>query len=125
MSSPEEFISPVHIETSDRIVLANSALEVVRQFGRTAEVLIGLQRLLKDSENADLNGIDAMSVPYDTFKDMGRMIQNLLHDEMDRRVVKLRSDRVYRVVDDPDYYRVKRSAGRSSHLSYVPKNSQV
>lgn len=106
MASPEQPVEGIIVEINqqDRIILANAALDVVHMFGHTAEVLIGFQRLLRESNLEGLSTANAFDVPYETFKNVGKLLQKRLIDEKDMRSVKTRSDRVYRVVYDPDHY---------------------
>ena len=112
MNKEEQPSLSVEIGQQDRVQIANSALDVVHAFARTAEVLIGFQRLLRESEIEGLSTVDAYDVPYNTFKHIGKLLQRRLVDEQDQRSVKLRSDYVYRVVFDPEY-RMNGSSKRS------------
>jgi hypothetical protein len=124
MASPEQLPEEVIIEIGqqDRIILANSALEVIQQFSRTAEVLIGLKRLINDSGIEDLPAMDdenIYDVPYATFKNIGQLLQRRMIDEKDMRSVKCRSDYTYRIVFDPDRD-VKKGNDRSArNLGYL------
>lgn len=104
MTSPEQSSEGyiIEIDQQDRIQLANAALDVVHMFNRTAEVQIGFQRLLRESHIEGLVEADATNVPYETFRNIGLLLQRRLHDEYDQRSVKLRSDYTFRVVFDPD-----------------------
>ncbi len=115
----EQPSTSIEINQDDRVRLANDALEVVHMFGRTAEVLIGFQRLIRESEIDGMVDVDAFDISYETFKNIGRILQGRLVDEGDYRTVKLRSDYVYRVVFDPDQQR--KSTGKNSirSLGYI------
>lgn len=105
------------IASNDRLFLANTALGIVHEYERNAEVQIYLKELLEGSGNEALQAIDALSVPFETYKDIGRLLQGRLRDEFDQRTVKVRTEeRLYRVVYDPDVTRQRqmRNAGRSS-----------
>lgn len=104
MASPEYANEGIIVEIGqqDRIQLANAALDVVHLFNRTAEVQIGFQRLLRESQIDGLAEADAFNVPYETFRNIGRLLQRRLQDEYDQRSVKLRSDYTFRVVFDPN-----------------------
>lgn len=88
-------------------------------FGRTAEVLIGFQRLVRESDIDRLVDVDAFDVSYETFKNIGRILQRRLVDEGDYRTVKLRSDYVYRVVFDLDQQSKPADRGSIRGLGYV------
>ena len=105
------------IVSNDRLLLANTALGIVHEHDRSAEVLIYLKDLLDRSGNDALRALDALEVPFETYKDIGRLLQGRLRDEYDQRTVKVRRDeRSYRVVYDPDVERQRqmRSTGRQS-----------
>lgn len=122
MASPERPSEEVIIEIGqqDRIILANAALDVVHMFDRTAEVQIGFQRLLHEASLEGLTDANAFHVPYETFRNIGRLLQKRLMDEKDMRIVRTRSDYVYRVLFDPDYHVNRTDKERSIRsLGYV------
>ena len=119
MSPEKQPSDSIEIDTADRIVLANAALDVVNMFDRTAEVLIGFQRLLRESELDGLSTADAFDIPYETFKDIGRKLQARLVDNSDQRSVKVRNDYTYRVVHDPDRQHQSTSKRPARNLGYI------
>lgn len=103
MASPE-IPAPeysVEIDPQHQILLARSALDVVHLLSDNPEVLIGFQRLMRESQIEGIMDANAFDVSYDTFSHIGRLLQKYLQDERDLRSVKLRSDYIYRVVFDP------------------------
>lgn len=115
----------IEIQPNDRLLLANMALSVLHEFDRSAEVLIYLKALLNQSDVPTLENTDAFEVPYETFKDIGRLLQQRLQDEYDQRTVKVRGDeRAYRVVFDPKVAQQRSQIGRRSirGMGYIGNN---
>ena len=120
MSPEKQPSGSIEIDTADRIVLANAALDVVNMFDRTAEVLIGFQRLLRESELDGLSTVDAFDIPYETFKHIGRKLQARLVDNSDQRSVKVRDDYTYRIVYDPERQHQQATSRRPArNLGYI------
>ncbi len=104
MSPEREPRGHVEITQDDRIRLSNDVLEVIQThfgIGTVQEIEIGFQRILQESEIEGLTDADALDVPYETFKNIGAMLQELLRDYGDQRTVKVRADRIFHILYDP------------------------
>lgn len=126
MSSPEQANLPkaVEIETSDRFLLANAALEEVRKYERFTEVEVYLQTLLDGCGVDGLVGSCAADVPYSVYKDIGAKLKGRLIDDNDLRIVRVRDDenRKYVIMDNPDQSSARQSRSRHSfggNLGYL------